>query len=179
MRNRITAQVAKVGTEYEPSRMCAWCKHRDGCESFRDAEVTALALVRQERNDLATPADVLTLHEHVKMVESAAKAARAWIREYIEDNGSIPAGNGKELARTPIVKKTIDAQLGWPIMAEVLDDKELAGVVTVRKGALEKAVSRPRPEGEGVVRDEGPPRLCRRNDRSCPDLPGPHSESED
>lgn len=142
MRNRITGQVAKVGEEYAPSRICAWCKHRDGCEAFRDAEVTALALVRQERNDLATLADVLVLHEQVKMVENAAGAARDWIRRFVEEFGPIPAPNGKELARTPIVKKTIDAQRGWPVMAEMLTEKELAGVVTVHKGMLEKAIKK-------------------------------------
>jgi hypothetical protein len=73
-------------------------------------------------------------------LEAAIKEFKAVRTVAVETGGPIDMGDGTELRFVEQSRKEIDAQSGWPVLDDALDDDELASVVKIVKGKLESLI---------------------------------------
>ena len=83
---------------------------------------------------------VIDLYERVRVLAKQVDAFKAAIKAEVETNGPI-VGDGTQICLGTRRQQTIDAQIAWPILAETLNEDELAGCVKLSKPKMLEAVA--------------------------------------
>ncbi len=136
--------------KYTVGDHCRYCPRFFGCPAQKmivQTTVEDLAMMDSRPGEIQ-PGRLAELYPAVQSVERLCEAFRDTLRATVAANGPIPVPDGKQLALIPSNRESIDAQIGWPVLAQHLSQNELAPCVKIRKTELLKAVADKAPRGQ-------------------------------
>lgn len=132
---------------YRPGEHCVRCSRRVDCPALA-------AVNRQSALALAGEPIAITLqnypHFHIikKQITQALKGLDEVRDALVEEHGSIPMGNGKELRKLEIHKTPISLMEALPVLqASGLSDETISGCCRISKTELMDAVGASAPKG--------------------------------
>lgn len=166
---RIEDEIVQWDGTYRPGSHCQYCPRSHECPAAnalarRDMAVlmdkdlpghledasTIDAMVKRE------PEKVVELLEIARRAEKQAGRAIAAIKAVTERLGDI-VGGGKRVTLQPVERRNLDVWEAFPVLQEVLDERELAGVISISLSKAEGVVAEKAGKGKGAkaVRELG------------------------
>jgi hypothetical protein len=137
---------------FGPGQHCTFCPRLPTCPAHT-------AIVRRVVADLdapdtraasfpLAPAQIVKLHERVKMLEGLCERFHLYAKgAAIQAGGRLIGGEGRDLAIITMPRDEIDALKAWPLLTQRLTVGELAAAVTIGKGKVLEAIVAKAPRG--------------------------------
>jgi hypothetical protein len=145
----VKEQVKLIGKVYSPGHACVFCPRKHVCDARKAHMQDTLAIVRGKETAEITREDFAKAYPMVLSLEKACEAFRDLVKANVRENGPLAMEDGlNELAIVQQGKTAIDPIMAWPIISKHLDENAIAGVVTLGKGKLEKALMSKAEKGE-------------------------------
>jgi len=147
---RVTEKVKQIGLAWNPGEHCAWCPRRLACGPYAEYRRSCVApFAITPRRDVPIPAERMAdLSIKADVVKRGLDAFKAVQREWIDEHGPLPLGNGTQLAFQKRSTETIKPEEAWGRIVDELGVGPLGTIVKIGKGALEKAIKAKAPKGQ-------------------------------
>jgi hypothetical protein len=143
----------QLGNEaYQPGEHCGYCPRKFQCEGRIEMSRAALAVIGGQRVDLAT----MTPDQQVALYRKAREVVDLGFR-VIDQVKALAReepikGMGVRLEVVQDSRRALKAAEAWPVLQKHLSDEALAEAVKVSITAVQEAVARDAPRGEGAGR---------------------------
>jgi hypothetical protein len=124
--------------EYNPGAHCQFCHRRLDCtarDRYLDKAIAIVALGREMPLERIGEA-----YDLIRTVRKAADEAWDALKLLVEDTGSLPTGDGRELRIVEQQQKVISPVWGLPVLNELIGEERTLECLAVRKGDVEDAV---------------------------------------
>lgn len=147
--------VADWSGGYESGEHCDHCPRSYECPGHRAIvrrDVSALLELEELESGLAqmTAERKLDLFRKAKLVGNVAERVCKALRGHVDATGDVVAGDAKltvDIQR----KRKIDTFAAWPVLLDVLDDREVAACCDVRPSKLDEIVAHKAGRGNGAA----------------------------
>jgi len=158
---RVQSEIAEWNGEFRPGAHCQYCPRSHECSAAnalarRDIEIlmnqepglledaeTVRALVRQN------PDKAISLLEIARTAQKKAERVIAALKDEVERAGDV-VGSDKRLTLQKAERRKLDAWAAFPVLQEVLEDKEMAEVIDISLSKVEELVAKKAGRGNGA-----------------------------
>lgn len=126
---------------YRPGRWCGQCSRGLTCPAKTLMLAQAAKMLGAEWSAGRTPDERGELFDMAKLIVAQAEAAIELLRAETEANGGrLSIGDGRELRLTDQQRRTIEPEVGLPVLRTMLSEEEIYGAMKISKTACEDAV---------------------------------------
>lgn len=145
---RLSQTLKYAGRSYSPGEHCGFCPHAVTCQPRVDyIRATAQALMARTILDVS-PTVVADLWPGTRALKRAIADYESVANQLISEHGRIGLSDGSHIEFRQKTKSKIDPKKAWPVMvAAGLTENDIAGILSVGKGALIDAVRAKVPSG--------------------------------